>query len=134
MKLQTPSATATTIDIAHEKAQYDTNAKKLLSNVEFLSRLLQHVVEEFKDMDLEEIKKCIIDPAIGTERIDEGLTNTSILGETQESTISGEGYVTFDIRFSARAERNERGKVLVNIELQQKMSISYPVVSPKVVN
>ena len=71
MKLQTPSATATTIDIAHEKAQYDTNAKKLLSNVEFLSRLLQHVVEEFKDMDLEEIKKCIIDPAIGTERIDE---------------------------------------------------------------
>lgn len=129
MKLQTPSATATTIDIAHEKAQYDTNAKKLLSNVEFLSRLLQHVVEEFKDMDLEEIKKCIIDPAIGTERIDEGLTNPSILGETQESTISGEGYVTFDIRFSARAERNERGKVLVNIELQQKMSISYPVVS-----
>ena len=113
-KIPTPIAQA--IDAGSEKAQYDTEAKKFLSNVNILSRIMKRVVPEFKEMDLEDIKKCILNPTVGMELLDEGLTN--ITGENAESNIPSEGYVTFDVKFSAKADNNPRGKVILNLEMQ----------------
>lgn len=124
-KIPTPIAQA--IDAGGKKAQYDAEAKKFLSNVEILSRIMKRVVPEFKDMDLDEIKKCILNPTVGTELLDEGLTN--ITGENTESSIPSEGCVTFDVKFSAKADRNSRGKVILDMEMQQKKDLPYPVES-----
>ena len=113
-----PAPIAQAIDAGGKKAQYDAEAKQFLSNVEILSRIMKRVVPEFKGMDLGEIKKCILKPTVGTELLDEGLTN--ITGENTESNIPSEGYVTFDIKFSARADSNPRGKVILDMEMQRK--------------
>ena len=122
-----PAPIAQAIDAGEKKAQYDAEAKQFLSNVEILSRIMKRVVPEFKGMDLGDIKKCILKPTVGTELLDEGLTN--ITGENTESNIPSEGYVTFDIKFSARADSNPRGKVILDMEMQRKRELPYPIES-----
>ena len=122
-----PAPIAQAIDAGGKKAQYDAEAKQFLSNVEILSRIMKRVVPEFKGMDLGDIKKCILKPTVGTELLDEGLTN--ITGENTESNIPSEGYVTFDIKFSARADSNPRGKVILDMEMQRKRELPYPIES-----
>ena len=122
-----PAPIAQAIDAGGKKAQYDAEAKQFLSNVEILSRIMKRVVPEFKGMELGDIKKCILKPTVGTELLDEGLTN--ITGENTESNIPLEGYVTFDIKFSARADSNPRGKVILDMEMQRRRELPYPIES-----
>ena len=122
-----PAPIAQAIDAGGKKAQYDAEAKQFLSNVEILSRIMKRVVPEFKGMELGDIKKCILKPTVGTELLDEGLTN--ITGENTESNIPSEGYVTFDIKFSARADSNPRGKVILDMEMQRRRELPYPIES-----
>ena len=49
---------------------YDTNVKYLLSDKQILSRILKYTIEEFQEMDIEDIMGCIGDDIeIGTRPV-----------------------------------------------------------------
>ena len=47
------------IALAKGKTQYDTYCKRILANKIILAWILKYVAEEFADMDIGQIKKCI---------------------------------------------------------------------------
>ena len=57
-------------------AAYDTNVKYLLADKQILSRILKYTVDEFREMDTEDILGCIGDDIeIGARPVDAGLSN-----------------------------------------------------------
>lgn len=101
-------------------AAYDTNVKYLLSDKQILSRILKYTVEEFQEMEIEDIIGCIgNDIEVGTRPVDAGLSNLGRVGETvTEDNVPGEGAIFYDIRFTAYIREAEI-KILVNIEAQK---------------
>ena len=99
---------------------YDTNVKYLLSDKQILARILKYTIEEFQEMDIEDIMGCIGDDIeIGTRPVDAGLSNLGRVRETvTEDNIPGEGIIYYDIRFTAYIEEAEI-KILVNLEAQR---------------
>ena len=58
------------------KAQYDENAKKLLSNKIFLAHILKGTVTEFKDANPRDIISLIEgEPYVSTVSVEPGMTN-----------------------------------------------------------
>lgn len=67
------------INASKAKAQYDTHAKRLLSQKIILAHILVKVIDEFKDMKPEQVMAYIEgDPIIGTIPVDPGLTKIII--------------------------------------------------------
>ncbi len=67
------------ITASKDKAQYDTHAKRLLSQKIILAHILVKVIDEFKDMKPEQVMAYIEgDPIIGTIPVDPGLTKIII--------------------------------------------------------
>ncbi len=99
---------------------YDTNVKYLLADKQILSRILKYTVEEFRDMEIEDILGCIGDDIeIGTRPVDAGLSNLGrVKGTVTEDNIPGEGIIYYDIRFIAYLKEKEM-KILINIEAQK---------------
>ena len=99
---------------------YDTNVKYLLSDKQILARILKYTIEEFQEMDIEDIMGCIGDDIeIGTRPVDAGLSNLGRVRETvTEDNIPGEGIIYYDIRFTAYIEEAEI-KILINLEAQR---------------
>ena len=113
------------IEKTAEEAQYDANAKALIADKQVLARIAKYRTEEFKDYDIPTIIECIEeDPEISKIPIYPGKSD-AITGMNNESKISGEGEVTFDIRFYMRTKTQERIKVILNIELQNKYYQKY---------
>ena len=53
---------AQTVDATSDSGSaYDTNMKYLLADKQILSRILKYTVEEFWDMDIQDIMGCIGD-------------------------------------------------------------------------
>ena len=68
---------ANTVIASKEKTQYDMQVKKILSCKEILAHILVHTVDEFKDMDPDDVVGYIEgEPKIETVPIEPGLTNT----------------------------------------------------------
>ena len=112
---------AQTVDATNDSGSaYDTNVKYLLADKQILSRILKYTVEEFQDMDIEDIMGCIgNDVEIGTRPVDAGLSNLGRVKETvTEDNVPGEGIIYYDIRFTAYHKEAEM-KILVNIEAQK---------------
>lgn len=112
---------AQTVDATNDSGSaYDTNVKYLLSDKQILSRILKYTIEEFQEMDIEDIMGCIGDDIeIGTRPVDAGLSNLGRVRETvTEDNIPGEGIIYYDIRFTAYIEEAEI-KILVNLEAQR---------------
>ena len=99
---------------------YDTNVKYLLADKQILSRILKYTVEEFQEMDIEDILGCIGDDIeIGARPVDAGLSNLGrVKGTVTEDNIPGEGIIYYDIRFTAYLKEKEM-KILINIEAQK---------------
>lgn len=99
---------------------YDTNVKYLLADKQILSRILKYTVEEFRDMEIEDILGCIGDDIeIGTRPVDAGLSNLGrVKGTMTEDNIPGEGIIFYDIRFTVYLKEKEM-KILINIEAQK---------------
>ena len=65
---------------------YDTNVKYLLADKQILSRILKYTVEEFQEMDIEDILGCIGDDIeIGERPVDAGLSNFGRVKGTEDS-------------------------------------------------
>jgi len=91
--------------------------KYLLADKQILSRILKYTVEEFKDMDVNDITGCIGDDIeIGTRQVDVGLSNLGrVKGMVTEDSVPGKGTICYDIRFTVY--HKEKGiKILINIE------------------
>ena len=112
---------AQTVNAANDAGSaYDTNVKYLLSDKQILSRILKYTIEEFQEMDIEDIMGCIGDDIeIGTRPVDAGLSNLGRVKETvTEDNIPGEGIIYYDIRFTAYIKEAEI-KILINLEAQR---------------
>lgn len=112
---------AQTVDVTMDPgAAYDTNVKYLLADKQILSRILKYTIDEFRDMDIQEITGCISDDIeIGTKPVEAGLSNLGRVKETgAEDNVPGEGLIYYDIRFTAYHKEKEL-KILINIEAQK---------------
>lgn len=112
---------AMTVDAASDPgAAYDTNMKYLLADKQILLRILKYTIEEFRDMDIQDIISCIGDDIeVGTRPIDAGLSNLGrVKGTLTEDNVPGEGIIYYDIRFTAYHKEKEL-KILINIETQK---------------
>ena len=108
-----------TIDIASEAEKYDASVKEVLADKQVLARILKYTLEEFKDIDLEEIMRSMDEPVISKMRMEPGQTNfTKIEKRAEEDSVLGEGKIFYDIRFVAYLGE-EMIKFLINIEAQK---------------
>lgn len=130
------------LDAAGIKAQYDEHVKRILGSRQVLARILKGTIHEYAPYSVEEITFWI-EPDIeiasaalhpGQKKIDDRAIN----GENTESSIPGEGRVTYDIRFKAflpvRGSQRPRGnksriKLLLNVEAQKKFYQKYRIVT-----
>lgn len=122
MQMETNLAQA--IDISNDRARYDESVKQLLADKQILARILKYTLEEFKDLDIQEIIRNIDEPEVSKVRVEPGYTNMDrIMKGSEEDNVPGEGKVFFDIRFSAYCGE-DIVKILINIEAQKSTNIS----------
>ena len=110
-------------------AQYDLNAKRLLSARKILAEIVQRVVPECEGFTTDYIaNECIEgEPDVGTIPLAPGLTNAkpadkpdNIIGNRNEDGDFTEGYVTYDILFRLRIPQSgEMITLIVNVEPQR---------------
>lgn len=119
-------------------AEYDANVKKLLSRKIFLAWIMKYCVEEFRDMDISDIRDHAIEgePEVGKTPVMPDFTNgphlygkepERIHGDNTEDRLLTEGTVTFDIRFRAKAPDGESLGLIINVEAQKSSKLSYPL-------
>ena len=107
------------IDITSDSAKYDASIKEMLADKQILSRILKYTLDEFSQMDIEDIMKCMDEPQISSARMEPGFTNTEKIQKvSEEDNVLGEGKIYYDIRFNAYLEK-EQIKILVNLEAQK---------------
>ena len=124
------------IDSARENAKYDNHVKRLLSDKGILGYILMYAVEEFKGYTLEEARNAIEgEPEVACRGVYPGSCDEpeAIRGENTESSIPGEGKMTFDIVFFARTRNREKQKIYVNIEAQNSFYPGYDLVTRGVI-
>lgn len=113
-----------------EHIQYDAQVKKVLSQKVILAWILRRTVEGFGKMTIDEVVHCIEGtPQVACIPVNPGETNKEqISGMTNEDTVQGEGTIYFDIRFFAyRPDRNEKVKIIVNVEAQKNFWPGYRI-------
>lgn len=119
------------LDNAGDKAKYDTQVKKILSDKNILAWILKHSVTEFKEDSIETIISCIKgEPEVAVVPIYPGSKRTeAILGAAVEDSVPNEGKITYDIRFHVVTAAEERIKILINVEAQKKYYPGYDLVT-----
>ena len=112
------------------KAKYDTEAKKLLSNKEILSRILKYSVKEFENYSVQEIIDSIEgEPLISKIKVRPGHSSGNIIGLSNTNNEIDEGEITYDIIFHVITPDKQRTKIIINIEAQNKYSPGYDLVT-----
>ncbi|MBO5055480.1 MAG: hypothetical protein J6C64_03875 [Lachnospiraceae bacterium] len=129
MKVKTYLGNA--IDVAGDKAKYDGEAKKLTSDKNILAWIVKYTVEELKDCTLREIADCIEgNPEIAEIPVYPGKRKTdAITGMSMEDKVPGEGEVFYDIRFYIVTPKEERIKLILNVEIQKNYYPGYDLVT-----
>ena len=102
------------------------DTKQLLGKKIVLAHILKYTIDEFKNMDPEEITYFIEgEPFIGKVPIDLGYTNAKaeaqskkIIGYNTENQELNEGLVRFDIIFYVRMHEG-LSRIIVNVEAQK---------------
>lgn len=121
---------------ADVNAQYDTYAKKLLSNKVILAHILKGTIPELADLSPDEIIPLIEgEVRVSEVPIEPGVTNkyfkapgSLIKGNNTESSEPKEGTVTYDIICYVRL-LTRLSKMIVNIEAQKDASPGYPIMN-----
>lgn len=107
------------IDVTSEAARYDASVKEVLADKQVLSRILKYSLEEFEDMELEDIMRSMDEPVVSRLRMEPGQTNLNrIEKQSEEDSVPGEGKIFYDIRFSVYLGE-EMIKFLINVEAQK---------------
>ena len=112
------------IDVASDSAKYDASIKEMLADKQILARILKYTLEEFADLEIEDIIKDMSVPQVSSVRMEPGHTNTEKIQKTsEEDNVLGEGKIYYDIRFNAYIG-TEMIKFLINIEAQKSTNSS----------
>lgn len=122
--MKEPTNLAKTLEsVGSGNAAYDSNVKNLLADKQILSRILKYTLDEFKDMELTEITKCICsDVMVESRFLDAGLSNLErVQGDSTEDNVQNEGKILYDIRFSVRIKSTDI-KILINVEAQKSIN------------
>lgn len=128
MKKKTYLAEA--IETARIKAQYDAQAKMIVADKSVLSWIVKYTVEELKDYTLEEIAAAIEGIEIAAIPVYPGMVKTEVIvGMPTEDTVPNEGKVTYDVRFYVLTSKEERIKLILNIEIQKDYYPGYDLVT-----
>lgn len=117
--------------LAGRNPAYDAAAKKVISMKIILAWILKYCVKEFKNTDIQAIKEKYIlgTPEVATIPVMPDQTNAQrIRGENTEDKTITEGTTTFDIRFQARSPDGQKLTLIINIEAQQSVHLTYPLV------
>ncbi len=126
-----------TIDTTDQETQYDTSAKKLLSQKIVLAWLLKGCVPEFKAYSIPQIMKCIEgEPKVAVVAVDqdeldyvEENADKHIEGLNTEDASVKEGKVYYDIRFNAVVpDTDEPVQLIINVEAQKSDKTPYPII------
>lgn len=113
-----------------DKAKYDAEIKKILSDKTILAWIMKHTVTEFREYSIEEIRDCIEgEPEISTARVRPGHTPEAIQGMNTEDKVPGEGTVTYDVKFYATTPDKKRMKLILNVEAQKDFYPGYDLVA-----
>lgn len=125
---------AQNLTVAGENASYDEACKKLLANRIILAWIMKSCLEEYRDMDVNEIADKYIEGKPQIARIAVHPDEMAGRGEqikgdkTEDSTIT-EGTVTFDIRFRALIPgTGEYAGLFINVEAQNDFYPGYPII------
>ncbi|WP_029066986.1 hypothetical protein [Lachnobacterium bovis] len=131
-----PNQLAKDLENASYEVRYDMFVKQILANKDILARILSATIAEYKGYSLEEIKLLIEDDiAIDCQPLEPHTSDVNsyspkIIGMNTESNIPGEGRIVYDIKFSAFIpNKDEKIKLIVNLEAQQKFSTPYDLVT-----
>ena len=119
-------------DIQRSKdAQYDAVCKRLLAYKEFLARIMQRCVVEFKDCSIDDIVNKYIEgePHVAEIGVHPNTSNANLItGMNTEDKSLNEGLVTYDIIFYALAPKDgSLIKLILNVEAQNDASPGYPL-------
>lgn len=110
---------------AAEHIRCDAACKKVLSIKQINGRILKTVADEFKDIDEEEIIKCIGNIETGTSPVHAD-TTPLIATDDSEDTTETEGTVRYDVKYTARVPGSEGNiSVIINIEAQNSFNPGY---------
>lgn len=110
--------------------QYDICAKRLFGHKIILANILRRAIDDFKDMEPEEIVSYIEgEPSIGVSPVEPGLTNIEKSGErlkglNSENSEINEGTIYFDIICYVKM-KNGLTQVIINLEIQKNKPKSY---------
>lgn len=119
------------VDVAGYKAQYDSEAKKLVSDKRVLSWIAKYCIKELKDFTLEEIVACIEgEPEVEEVPVYPGKKKPeAIVTLTTEDKIPNEGEIYYDVKFYLIIPEGDRIKLIINIELQKNFYPGYDLVT-----
>ena len=107
------------IDATQKRNAYDAEIKLLLSDKMILSWIIKYCVSEFSGYSPEEICACIEDePEVSERSVFPRSVPEAIVGMSTESSIPGEGKVTYDIRFYVLTPDKKHVKIIMNLEAQ----------------
>lgn len=110
---------------------YDAACKRLLAYKEFLARIMQSCVVEFRDCSVDDIINKYIEgePYVAQVGVHSNRTNAKLItGMNTEDSSINEGLVTYDIIFYALAPKDGALlKIIINVEAQKNANPGYPL-------
>ena len=102
--------------IEQDKATSDDYVKCILADPQIAAYIVQAVVEEFKDMEIDEIIPCMGEPTVTLkfpERLGVKVQNTG-----NESVDEEDGKIIYDIKFPVYY-KGKKKEFIINIEAQK---------------
>ena len=111
-------------------ALYDAACKKVLSEKGIVAHILKTCIEEYKNISIEEIIKCIQSkPEIDKALIQDVSIPTRIGSEQTEDSSDKEHTVFYDIRFTATVPSTDGEiiELIINLEAQNDFNPGYPL-------
>lgn len=112
------------------KAKYDKTLKEVLSNKQFLARIMKRFVFEFSEYSIEDIENKYIEAeSVSVSRTGVERNRTNIEGISNEDATLNEGRIFYDIIFKA-CYPGQYGKYIglyINVEAQNAYNKGYPV-------
>lgn len=128
--MQIKTNIAKTVQEVSDKAKYDNEVKKILSDPQILSWVLKYTVREFKEYAVTEIMECIEgEPEVATHNVHPGHYTKPVEGLPTEDTELAAQKVTYDIRFRVRVPSLGSIGMIINVEAQNKFYEAYDLVT-----
>ena len=128
--MEANTSLASGIEATKDNADYDAACKRLLSEKIILAWIMKSCLEEYRDMDANEIARKYIEgtPYVSQVPVSPDATAPRIRGLSQEQSSPTEGSVYFDIYFHAILPgTGEVVQMIINVEAQSDFYPGYPL-------